>query len=67
MGLLVKGKWSDQWYDTKSHNGEFVRQESRFRNWVMDRQELAVKAVFLPNRVVTTYTYHWPVPGPIVH
>ncbi|GBE07641.1 glutathionyl-hydroquinone reductase YqjG [bacterium BMS3Abin11] len=34
MGLLVKGKWSDQWYDTKSHNGEFVRQESQFRNWV---------------------------------
>ncbi len=34
MGLLVKGKWSDQWYDTKSHNGEFVRQESRFRHWI---------------------------------
>lgn len=34
MGLLIEGKWSDQWYDTKSHNGEFVRQSSRFRNWI---------------------------------
>ncbi|MFW2440650.1 MAG: glutathione S-transferase family protein [Arenicellales bacterium] len=34
MGFLVKGKWTDQWYDTKSHNGEFVRQESRVRNWI---------------------------------
>ncbi len=34
MGLLVKGEWHDQWYDTKSHNGEFVRSESQFRNWI---------------------------------
>lgn len=34
MGLLVKGNWTDQWYDTKSHNGEFIRQDSRYRNWI---------------------------------
>jgi len=34
MGLLVKGKWVDQWYDTESTNGEFVRWESAFRNWI---------------------------------
>lgn len=34
MGLLVEGQWLDQWYDTKSHNGEFVRQTSQFRNWI---------------------------------
>jgi putative glutathione S-transferase len=34
MGLLVEGKWVDRWYDTKSHDGRFIRQESRFRNWV---------------------------------
>lgn len=34
MGLLVDGKWTDQWYDTKSTCGKFVRQDSRFRNWV---------------------------------
>ena len=34
MGLLQKGKWVDQWYDTKTGNGEFRRHESRFRHWV---------------------------------
>lgn len=34
MGLLVEGKWSDQWYDTKSTGGTFVRKGSHFRNWV---------------------------------
>ena len=34
MGLLIEGKWADQWYDTKSSNGEFVRQDSGFRNWI---------------------------------
>ncbi|MBR9871146.1 MAG: glutathione S-transferase family protein [Gammaproteobacteria bacterium] len=34
MGLLVEGKWVDQWYDTKSTNGRFARSESKFRNWV---------------------------------
>ena len=34
MGLLVDGKWRDQWYDTESTAGHFKRQESRFRNWI---------------------------------
>ncbi len=34
MGLLVKGEWKDQWYDTASTGGEFVRQDSQFRHWV---------------------------------
>lgn len=34
MGLLVEGKWVDEWYDTKSTGGRFVRKESQFRNWV---------------------------------
>lgn len=34
MGLLVEGKWVDQWYDTKSTGGRFVRKESQFRNWI---------------------------------
>ncbi len=34
MGLIVKGKWRDQWYDTDETGGEFVRQDSRFRGWV---------------------------------
>jgi glutathionyl-hydroquinone reductase len=34
MGLLVNGEWRDEWYDTDSSGGEFVRQDSAFRNWV---------------------------------
>jgi putative glutathione S-transferase len=34
MGLLQDGKWVDQWYDTKSSGGHFVRKDSQFRNWV---------------------------------
>lgn len=34
MGLLVNGVWQDQWYDTKSTGGRFVRNEAVFRNWI---------------------------------
>lgn len=34
MGLLVDGKWVDQWYDTKSSGGRFVRTTAQFRNWI---------------------------------
>ena len=34
MGLLVQGEWRDQWYDTESTGGRFVRQDSAFRNWI---------------------------------
>ena len=32
MGLLVKGEWVDEWYDTKKSKGHFVRESSRFRH-----------------------------------
>ncbi|WP_017444477.1 glutathione S-transferase family protein [Gayadomonas joobiniege] len=34
MGLLIDGQWHDQWYDTKSHGGKFVRSESQFRKTI---------------------------------
>lgn len=34
MGLLVDGQWVDQWYDTKSTGGRFVRTTAQFRNWI---------------------------------
>jgi len=34
MGLLVEGKWSTDWYDTKVTDGRFVRQSAGFRNWI---------------------------------
>ena len=34
MGLLIEGKWHDQWYDTKADEGRFVRKDSEFRSWI---------------------------------
>jgi glutathionyl-hydroquinone reductase len=34
MGLLVDGIWRDQWHDTASTDGRFVRTPTRYRNWV---------------------------------
>ena len=36
MGKLVNGTWSDQWYDTKSTGGKFVREDANFRNFIGD-------------------------------
>lgn len=34
MGLLQDGQWVDQWYDTKSTGGRFVRKAPQFRHWI---------------------------------
>lgn len=34
MGVLVEGEWKDQWYDTKSTGGRFVRWQSPYRHWI---------------------------------
>jgi putative glutathione S-transferase len=34
MGLLINGKWSDQWYDTQKSDGKFIRQDSKFRDHI---------------------------------
>lgn len=34
MGLLQNGQWVDQWYDTKSSGGRFIRKTPHFRNWI---------------------------------
>lgn len=33
MGLLIDGKWHDQWYET-GKSGKFERKESQFRDWI---------------------------------
>ena len=34
MGLLIDGKWQDQWYDTAGSGGRFVRSDTQFRHWI---------------------------------
>lgn len=44
MGLLVKGQWQDQWYDTESTGGRFIREQSQFRNWISADGQSGFKA-----------------------
>ncbi len=37
MGLIIKGQWVDQWYDTADSDGEFIRQESQYRNTISNK------------------------------
>ena len=34
MGKLVDGEWHDVWYDTDETDGEFVRSDTGYRNWI---------------------------------
>ncbi|KAF7781221.1 putative glutathione S-transferase [Pseudoalteromonas rubra] len=34
MGRLIEGKWHDVWYDTKSNQGKFKRENAQLRNWI---------------------------------
>lgn len=34
MSLMQNGKLLDDWLDSETENGEFVRKDSQFRNWV---------------------------------
>lgn len=34
MGLLVKGLWHDQWYETTQSKGEFQREDAQLRHWL---------------------------------
>ncbi|MEX1081754.1 MAG: glutathione S-transferase family protein [Halofilum sp. (in: g-proteobacteria)] len=44
MGLLIEGEWHDQWYDTDSHGGRFVRESPKFRHWVTPEGEYGFPA-----------------------
>ncbi len=33
-GQLVEGAWTTEWYDTGASGGRFVRDTSKFRNWI---------------------------------
>ena len=66
MGLLQEGKWVDQWYDTKSTNGRFVRKPHSFAIGLrpMERQGQAEKAALKPSQDVIIFMFLWLAPGP---
>lgn len=44
MGLLIEGVWHDQWYDTTSTGGRFIRKDSQFRNSITPQGKFSPEA-----------------------
>ena len=65
MGLLVDGKWTDRWYDTKASGGKFVRQNAQWRDWITADGKPAegARAASRPSPAATTSMSLSPVPG----
>ncbi|WP_101674215.1 glutathione S-transferase family protein [Alloalcanivorax mobilis] len=59
MGLLVEGKWQDQWYDTKSTGGRFKRSESQFRHWLSADGDDRFKAESGRYHLYVSYACPW--------
>ncbi|MGK7940323.1 MAG: glutathione S-transferase family protein [Crocosphaera sp.] len=59
MGLLIDGVWHDQWYDTKSTGGRFVRQKSQFRNWITPEGNDGFKAESNRYHLYVSYACPW--------
>jgi putative glutathione S-transferase len=59
MGLLVEGQWHDQWYDTKSTNGRFVRKDAQFRDRVTADGSSGFKAESGRYHLYVSYACPW--------
>ena len=59
MGLLVEGKWQDQWYDTKSTGGRFVRKGAQFRDRVTADGSSGFKAESGRYHLYVSYACPW--------
>ncbi|MDJ0599906.1 MAG: glutathione S-transferase family protein, partial [Crocosphaera sp.] len=59
MGLLIDGVWHDQWYDTKSTGGRFVRKQSQFRHWITKEGKDGFKAEANRYHLYVSYACPW--------
>jgi putative glutathione S-transferase len=59
MGLLVDGEWKDQWYDTKSSGGKFIRSEAQFRDRVTSDGSSGFKAESGRYHLYVSYACPW--------
>jgi len=59
MGLLVDGEWKDQWYDTKSSGGRFVRKSAQFRDRVTADDSSGFKAESGRYHLYVSYACPW--------
>jgi len=65
MGLLVEGRWQDQWYESK--DGTFQREQAQRRHWLTadGKPGRPVSVVLPPRPVAIISTYPSPARGPI--
>lgn len=59
MGLLVDGVWRNRWYNTKQTGGKFVRQETKFRNWITADGSSGFKAESGRYHLYVSYACPW--------
>jgi putative glutathione S-transferase len=59
MGHLVDGEWKDQWYDTKSTGGRFVRKDAQFRDRVTADGSSGFKAESGRYHLYVSYACPW--------
>jgi putative glutathione S-transferase len=59
MGLLVDGEWKDQWYDTTSTGGRFVRKDAQFRDRVTADGSSGFKAESGRYHLYVSYACPW--------
>ena len=59
MGLLVDGEWKNQWYDTKSSGGKFIRSEAQFRSQVTADGSSGFKAESGRYHLYVSYACPW--------
>lgn len=59
MGLLIDGVWHDRWYDTEKTGGKFVRQDSKFRNWITADGSSGFKAEAGRYHLYVSYACPW--------
>lgn len=69
MGLLKDGKWVDQWYETKSNQGAFHRENAQMHNWITRDGSPGPtgEAGFKAESGRYIYMFHLPVHGLIEH
>ncbi len=59
MGRLIEGKWHDQWYDTSSTGGRFVRKSPSFRDHVTADGSSGFKAERDRYHLYVSYACPW--------
>jgi len=59
MGLLVKGKWKDEWYDTTKTGGKFIRSKSQFENQILNKPNAAFTPESNRYHLFVSYACPW--------